>query len=72
MESTEEVLERLSRKRCPRKLKKRIIKECGRHSYRLWLSSTRINFQRKGHTDGSTLKTVYTGWGMTYNKWDGF
>lgn len=65
METKEEVLERLSksRKRCPRKLKKLIIKECDRQSYILWLSSVRINFRRKVYTGG---------WGMTYNMWDGF
>jgi hypothetical protein len=37
----------MNKNRCPRKLKKKIIRECGRESYKLWLSHPNYLFRRK-------------------------
>lgn len=63
----------MKRKRCPRKLKKFIIKSCGRKQFHLWLNSDRYTFKTEGYFDLQTGKTILTGrWIMYYNIHDGF
>jgi hypothetical protein len=63
------------RKRCPRKLKKKIIKWCGRDGYKRWMSSHRHIFSREKYSELSSdgFKTIDTGrYTMYYNMFDGY